>query len=222
MKEFNQKIKRSAAFHISFKFIKFLLRIFFKIFFRIKIYGKEKIPLSGKLILCSNHLSYIDPVVIESFFPRIIFFMGKIEIFNNRFLNSFFKFFNVFPVDRKGFSRFAIRHSYNILEKGEILGLFPEGSRSTDGIIGEGQKGVGLIAAMSNSSILPVAIAETNNIIQKPRKRIFFPKIKLIFGDLIDTDKIIKNNSLKDSAEIITLKTMEEIKKLSIQIKKAD
>jgi 1-acyl-sn-glycerol-3-phosphate acyltransferase len=76
------------------------------------------------------------------------------------------------------FDRSAIRTSINILENGKILGVFPEGGRSVDGILRKGQRGAGLIALLSGSPVLPLAISNTNLIVQKPRKRMYFPKNK--------------------------------------------
>jgi 1-acyl-sn-glycerol-3-phosphate acyltransferase len=218
MKDFNQKIEKSRFFFILLGFIKFILRCFFKTLYRVKVYGNDRVPASGKLILCSNHISYADPVVIAAFFPRNIFFMAKIEIFSNWLFTSFLRYFNAFPVNRKGFGRQAIRHSLDILSHGEIVGIFPEGTRSTDGVIREGQKGIGLIAAMSKADILPIAISGTNMIIQKPRKRLFFPEVKIMYGDVISTLQIILNEDDRQAADLIAERTMEEIKKLYLKI----
>ena len=79
-----------------------------------------------------------------------------------------------------------------------ILCLFPEGTRSVDGKIGEGKKGIGLISFLSGAPIIPMVIVGSNKIIQKPHKRIFFPKIKMAIGDTIDTARIIKENNRKE------------------------
>jgi 1-acyl-sn-glycerol-3-phosphate acyltransferase len=221
MKEFNQKIKKSKSFFVIFGTIKFILRMVYKLLFRVQIFDMGKMPSKGKLILCCNHMSYADPVIIDSFFfKRQIFFMAKIEAFANSFASSFLTYCNSYPVKRKGFDRQAIRHSLDILENGEIVGIFPEGTRSTDGIIREGQRGIGLLAVMSGSDILPMAISGSNMIIQKPRKRLFFPKIRIICGDLIKTADIIKTYGEKQAAEVIVSKTMEKIKELYDKINK--
>ncbi len=218
MREFNLIVKRSKAFYSFYKFLQFIVGNFLKLFFRVKIYNINNIPLEGKLILCCNHISYADPVFIDAFFPRPIFFMAKIEVFRNFLFKSFLKFFNAFPVDRENFDRQAIRLALKVLNSEEVLGIFPEGTRSTSGQIKEGQKGVGLIAVLSNSDILPMAISGTNKIIQKPKKRIFFPEVKIIFGKILKINDIVKNLNQKDAREVIVLKTMQEIKKLYAQI----
>ncbi len=215
---FNVKVNRSKSFYCLYKFLQIIVGSLFKILYRVKIYNTDKIPLDKKLILCSNHISYADPVFIDAFFPRLVFFMAKIEIFQNFIFKSFLKFFNAFPVNRERFDRQAIRNSLEVLKNNQVLGIFPEGTRSPSGVIKEGQRGVGLIAVMSNCDILPMAISGTNKIIQKPKKRLFFPKVKIIYGSLINTSEIINKYGQKEAVDVIVLKTMEEIKKLYKQI----
>ena len=221
MKEYILKTKRPKFFHCVLNIVKFMLRIFFKIFFRVKVYGIEKIPKNTNLVLCSNHISYVDPVIISAWYPQVIFFMAKVEVFKGWLLKSFFRYFNTFPVNRKKFDRQTIRYSLQVLKDREVVGIFPEGTRSTDGVIRDAQKGVGLIAFMGQSNVLPVAISGTNKIIQKPHKRIFFPEIRLIFGDVIDTQKIINQYGHREAPGKIIEYTMDSIKllyeKISIQ-----
>ncbi|MBU4483179.1 MAG: 1-acyl-sn-glycerol-3-phosphate acyltransferase [Actinobacteria bacterium] len=171
------------------------------------------------MIICSNHISYLDPVVIGAYIPRCVYFMAKKELYNNKFLSSLVTFLNAFPVERKAFNRKAFYISFEILKDENVLGLFPEGTRSTDGVLRGGKKGIGFIAAASNTPILPVAISGTNKIIQKPHKRIFFPRVKLIVGDIIDIKDILKEHSKKEAISIIVDRTMKEIGKIYDKIK---
>jgi len=186
-----------------------------------KAYGRENIPASGRLILCSNHLSYIDPVMMGLCIKRQICYMAKAQLFTNKFVTAIVTFFNAYPVNRGAFDRQTIRNSVAILNAEQIIGLYPEGKRSTDGIIRAGHQGVGLISIMAGSPVLPVAISGSNMIIRRPSKRLFFPQIRIAFGKPIDTASIIKQYGNKQASEIITLQTMSEIKKLYEGIKNA-
>jgi 1-acyl-sn-glycerol-3-phosphate acyltransferase len=214
MKEYIFKNRRSKAYFTFYTFIRFTVYIILKIIFRMKVYGRENIPASGRLILCSNHLSYIDPVFTDSCIQRQICFMAKAQLFTNKFVTAVVAWFNAYPVNRGAFDRQAIRNSIAILNAGQMIGLYPEGTRSTDGIIRAGHQGVGLISIMAESPVLPVAITGTNMIIRKPHKRLFFPQVKIAFGKPIDTAFIVKQYGNKQAAEIITLQTMAEIRKL--------
>ncbi len=208
------KIKHGKAYFILFRLIQFLLMSLFSLFYRVKKIDLYKIPKKGKFILCSNHISYLDPVIIGAYIPRYIYFMAKKELYNNKFLASIVTFLNAFPVNRRTLDRKTISISLDVLKEGNILGLFPEGTRSTDGILRKGKKGMGFIAAYSKTPIIPVAISGANKIVQKPFKRIFFPKIKLIAGDIINIDDILKKHNKKEAIRIIVEKTMEEIEKI--------
>ena len=140
--------------------------------------------------------------------------MAKKELFSVSFLSNLVTYFNAFPVSRGLFDRSTFNTSLNILKNENILCLFPEGTRSTDGVIREGKKGVGLISLLSGAPIIPMVVVGSNKIIQKPHKRIFFPKIKMAIGDIIDTEKIIKENDRKKAIQIIVDETMRSINKL--------
>ncbi len=213
------KTKHGKIYYVFYKFLVSIVKFILKILFRVEVSGCNNIPKKGRVILCSNHISYIDPVVIGVFFPRYIYFIGKMELFKNKFLASFFTFFNSFSVNRFAIDRKAINTAIKVLKDDQILGIFPEGTRSEEGIIKKGKKGMGLISIIGKSPILPVAIAGTNKIIQKPHKRIFFPKIRVIFGDLIDTSGIAKKHEKKEAVGIIVEKTMNSIKNLYEKIK---
>ena len=214
MKEYKIKLKRSKAFHVLYSFLKSIFTILFKILYRVEVSGYENIPKNGKFILCSNHLSYVDPLIIVGYFSRHVYFMAKKEVFNIRVLGEIISFLNAFSVNRDSLDRKAIKNSIEILNSDEVLCMFPEGTRSTEGVIRDGHKGVGLISILSSSPVLPMALSGTNKIIQKPRKRIFFPKVKIIYGNLIDTSSIIKENDNKTAISIILNKTMGSIKEL--------
>ena len=214
MKEYKIKLKRSKAFHVLYSFLKSIFTILFKMLYRVEVSGYENIPKNGKFILCSNHLSYVDPLIIVGYFSRHVYFMAKKEVFNIRVLGEIISFLNAFSVNRDSLDRKAIKNSIEILNSDEVLCMFPEGTRSTEGVIRDGHKGVGLISILSSSPVLPMALSGTNKIIQKPRKRIFFPKVKIIYGNLIDTSSIIKENVSKTAISIILNKTMSSIKEL--------
>lgn len=213
------KTKHSKSYFILFKLVQFILRVIFDLLYRVEKIDLDKVPINGKLIICSNHISYLDPVVIGTYFPRCVYFMAKKELYNNKFLSSLVTFLNTFPVERKAFNRKAFSISFEILKDENVLCLFPEGTRSTDGVLRGGKKGVGFIAAASNTPILPVAISGTNKIIQKPYRRIFFPRVKLIVGDIIDIKDILKEHSKKEAISIIVDRTMKEIGKIYDKIK---
>ncbi len=213
------KTKHRKIYSFFYHLTRFILQGIFNPLYRVEKRDLHKIPLTGKVILCSNHMSYLDPLIIGPYLPRYVYFMAKKELFNNKFLAFLIALYNAFPVDRKSLDRRTFSTSMDVLKDENLLGVFPEGKRSTDGIVREGKKGIGLICFLSRAPILPIAISGTNKIIQKPRKRLFFPKVRIIAGDLIDVNAIIDNNNKKDAIEMIVKKTMDSINKLFDKIK---
>jgi len=199
--------------------IQYFLRGIFRSLYRVTMIDRHKIPEQGRFIMCCNHLSYVDPVIIASYSPRYTYFMAKKELFSVSFLSNLVTYLNAFPVNRDSMDRKSFKISLDVLKYNNILGLFPEGSRSKDGTVGEGKKGIGLISILSDSPIIPIAISGSDKIIQKPHIRPYFPKIKIIIGDIIDTKKIVRENDRKTAAVMIVSETMESIKKLYSKIK---
>ncbi|MCD4670327.1 MAG: 1-acyl-sn-glycerol-3-phosphate acyltransferase [Actinomycetia bacterium] len=216
-----QKLKYShgTAYRILYRIIQYFLMGIFSPLYRVTIIDRHKIPKQGRFIVCCNHLSYVDPVIIAAYIPRYTYFMAKKELFSVSFLSNLVTYLNAFPVSRNAMDRKSFKTSLNILKYDNILGLFPEGSRSKDGTVGEGKKGIGLISILSGAPIIPIAISGSNKIIQKPHKRLYFPKIKVIIGDIVDTKIIANENERKDAIALIVSETMDSIKKLYSKIK---
>src|SRR4030065_1361424 len=105
MKEYKIKLKRSKAFHVLYSFLKLIFNILFKMLYRVEVSGYENIPKNGKFILCSNHLSYVDPLIIVGYFSRHVYFMAKKEVFNIRVLGEIISFLNAFSVNRDSVER---------------------------------------------------------------------------------------------------------------------
>jgi len=208
------KYKHGKAYWFIFNLTQYVLKGMFTILYRVNIKGQDKIPRKGKYLICSNHISYLDPVLIGAYLPRFTYFMAKGELFTFSLISNLVTFYNAFPVNRGIIDRATFNTALNILKNENILCLFPEGTRSVDGKIGEGKKGIGLISFLSGAPVIPMVIVGSNKIIQKPHKRIFFPKIKMAIGDTIDTARIIKENNRKDAIQIIVDETMRSLKKL--------
>jgi 1-acyl-sn-glycerol-3-phosphate acyltransferase len=214
-------IKRSKSYLIIYRLIQFIFIPFLKIIYRVEVINEKKlsdIPKGG-LVLCCNHVSSLDPIVLCSFFPRPVYFMAKIELFRNRFVRAVLGFVNSFPVNRNGVGRNSIAKAAEVLKAGSVFGIFPEGTRSADGEIGETRRGVGLIAYLGNVPILPVAIYNSEKV---PRenvntKKYLFLKVKIIFGEIIDSKAILSRYPKKEAIDIISEMVMDKIKMLYLK-----
>lgn len=140
-------------------FVRFLFTLYLKICYRLVIVGKENVPQNGPLIVCSNHINWLDPPVVGCVIKsRKIHFMAKEELFNVFFLGRCICMLGAFPVKRDTADRKAIKTALNHLLENRAIGLFPEGTRSKTGELQTPFNGVALIALKSGSPVLPVAI----------------------------------------------------------------
>ena len=144
-------------------FSRFIFYTLIRMLFRLRVYGSEHIPSRKPYIICSNHISWIDPLTVGVGLPaRIkIHYMAKKELFNNFILRHLLLGAGAFPVNRQEADFGAVKKAYQLLREGQVVGMFPEGTRSTSGEIQEAYNGTALIAVRSGVPILPVAIEGT-------------------------------------------------------------
>lgn len=154
---------------------RFLFRIFFGILFRLKAEGQENIPKEGAVILCANHTSNLDPPVLGTPLRRMVHYMAKAELFELPVLGTILPKIGAFPVKRGGVSKESIRLSLQLLQEGNMLGIFPEGSRSNAG--GMGKKGAASLALKSGATVIPAAIVGGYKL---------FRQVKVIYGPPVD------------------------------------
>lgn len=179
-------------------FFKGILRFLFKV----NVVGAEKFPEEEGLVVCCNHISNWDPMLLGSFCPRKVRYMAKEELFRIPLISSLLLSWGAFPVKRGAGDRAAIRTSLEIAQGGDVLGVFPEGTRSKTGKLGKALPGGAMIALRSGVRVVPVAIVGPY--------RLFRP-LTIIYGEAIDLKELAggKGNTAL-AAEII----MNEIQKL--------
>ncbi len=195
-----------------YKLARALFSIFFCVFFRWKIYGRENIPSEGVYIICSNHINWFDPPLVGCAVRTgtQVCFMAKGELFNIPVFNYLIKKLGAFPVRRYKADRQAIRHALNTLNERKSLGLFPEGSRSKTGELQKPYHGPSLIIIRGGEPVIPVAI--------KGPYRLFRP-IKINIGAPIYFASRDKSNKItRNEVREVSHKVMEEIKKLKDEI----
>lgn len=176
---------------------------FLKVFFRFKIIGIENIPATGGVIIAANHISLWDPPVVGAALKRPIHFMAKEELFVGP-LGWIIKIMKAFPVKRGAADRAAIRNAINLLKDGEILGLFPEGTRSKNGELGKPEAGIGMIVLKAGVPIIPAAIIGTNQV----GKGWSWPQFVLKYGKpIMISDEKADRESMENVGQLI----MQEI-----------
>lgn len=178
-------------------------------FYKIEYVGVENIPENGGFILASNHIDALDPVFIGlGMEKRQLHFMGKKELFENPLVKSFLTKLNGFPIVRGSADTAALEYAIRVAAEGNILGIFPEGTRSKDYKPARAKSGVAMIANQAKAPVLPVSIYNCDEMKKKS-------KITVRFGELIPYEKLgmseeATREETKDCAKMI----MSEIVKL--------
>lgn len=125
---------------------------------RLKVYGKERVPRQGGIVVACNHFSWIDPPALGAACPRTIHYMAKIEAHRAPGLGALIRAFGCFPVRRGESDRDAVRAMRQVVRDGHALGLFVEGTRQTSGVPGPVQPGAAMVALQEDVPILPAAV----------------------------------------------------------------
>lgn len=180
--------------------VKFCVRVFTLILFRVKTYGQENIKEGKPYIMCANHTSNWDPPILYTATKREMYMMAKEELFVNKFIYWFAEKTNIFPVKRGKQDIESIKKSLKVLKNNKILAIFPEGTRNGIQKRGKIQNGPAYLAARSGVEVIPVKI-EGNF---KP-----FTKVKLYYGKPLDFSKYQSKKPEKEMLDLIS----EEITK---------
>ncbi|WP_424214956.1 lysophospholipid acyltransferase family protein [Streptomyces sp. BI20] len=171
-----------------------LLGPLLRLLFRPRIEGLEHVPASGAAIVAGNHLSFADHFLMPAILPRRITFLAKAEYFTGpgvkgRLTASFFRAAGQIPVDRSGRAagQAALREGLGVLARGELLGIYPEGTRSHDGRLYKGKVGVAAMALTAGVVVVPCAMVGTFEL-QPPGRRLprLGRRVTIRFGEPLE------------------------------------
>ncbi|MFJ5548814.1 lysophospholipid acyltransferase family protein [Streptomyces sp. NPDC093225] len=201
-----------------------LLGPLLRLLFRPRIEGLEHVPAEGPAIVAGNHLSFSDHFLMPAILRRRITFLAKAEYFTGtgprgRLTAAFFRSAGQIPVDRSGKAagQAAIREGLGVLAKGELLGIYPEGTRSHDGRLYKGKVGVAAMALTAGVPVVPCAMVGTFEA-QPPGQRLPRPKrITIRFGAPLDFSRYAGMEGEKAVLRAVTDEIMYAIMALSGQ-----
>lgn len=140
------------------------LRLLWTLIARVRAEGIYRLPAQGGVVLVSNHLTDLDPLLLGALFPRQLHFMAKEELFRWAPLGWWLRQTGTFPVRRGEIDRSALKQAEDLLRAGEVLMIFPEGHRSGSASLQAARSGAALLASRTGCPIVPVAIAGTENL----------------------------------------------------------
>lgn len=175
-----------------YRFLRPILTFLMKVIFRPRIIGKENIPSEGCMILASNHTNILDPVLILASTKRTVHFLAKKELIDGAF-GFAFKHMGIIPVNRKIKDKTVIASAETLLEDGELIGIFPEGTTEKGRGFLPFKIGAVKIASNTDSKILPIAISG---------KYSLFKRVTIIYGKPYKITKkedlLFENGKLRD------------------------
>lgn len=162
--------------------VRILLEIVIRLYFRLEVHGRENIPKKGPFIISPIHRSYLDTPLIGAAVWRLMRYMGAEKMWTNRLLGWFLTAMGGFPVQRGAADREALKAALLVVERGEPLVMFPEGTRQSGPIVSEMFDGPAYVACRTGVPLIPVGLGGTERAMPKGKKFIRPVKMVVVIG----------------------------------------
>ncbi|KFZ40547.1 MULTISPECIES: 1-acyl-sn-glycerol-3-phosphate acyltransferase [Thermoactinomyces] len=182
-----------------------IVRFLMALLYPFKSEGEGHIPKEGPVVLCSNHISNLDPPLVGITTTRQVYFMAKEELFRIPVLSGLIHRFGAFPVKRGAGDLKSLKTAIQLLKDGKVVGIFPEGTRSKSGELLDFHVGAALVALKGKAPIVPVNITGPY--------RLFRP-VKITYGPPIDITPYLQEKANMKTAKQLTERVMEEIRSM--------
>lgn len=192
-----------------YQIAKAVLRILYKILFRMSVEGQENVPKQGAVILCANHSSNFDPVTMAIYNQRSVCYMAKKELFENKFLCLLIRQLYAFPVDRSTADMKAFKNAVKLLKEEKVIGMFAQGTRVKEGEEKAAKAGVALFAIKGKAPVVPVAISGSC----KP-----FSKMKIVYGKPLYLEEYRGKRLNTETLNEITDIVMQQINRMKVEV----
>ncbi len=189
--------------------IKKLVKLYYRIMFRVDIQGEENIPTEGGAVLCCNHMSNYDPLTMAAFTKRPVRYIAKKELFSKKLFAKIMYGLGAFPVDRTTTDMKALKTAIQLLKNGEMLGIFAEGTRVKEGEAKAAKAGVALFALKGGAPIVPVAVSSTHK---------FRAVVHIRYGKPIYLQEYQGKKVTTEMMEEITEKVMQKVREMKVSV----
>jgi 1-acyl-sn-glycerol-3-phosphate acyltransferase len=198
--------------------VKALVTPLLRIFVRVRVEGREHLPRRGAVIIASNHRSFLDSIFIPLVVHRRVTFVAKAEYFDDAKTAWFFRSCGQIPIRREGgsASERALASATEVLRSGKVFGIYPEGTRTRDGLLHRGHTGVARLALRGNVPVVPVGLIGTDDV-QPVDSRLpkLFRRVVVSFGEPIDPARYAGREHDHMALRELTDEVMYEIAQLS-------
>jgi 1-acyl-sn-glycerol-3-phosphate acyltransferase len=185
---------------------------------RVNVEGRERLPKKGPVIIAANHRSFLDSIFIPLVVHRRVTFVAKAEYFDDAKTAWFFRGCGQIPIRREGgsASERALASATEVLQKGKVFGIYPEGTRTRDGLLHRGHTGIARLSLQNNVPIVPVGLVGTDEVQPVDRKMPrLFQHITVRFGEPIDPERFAGRANDHMALRELTDEVMYEICQLS-------
>jgi 1-acyl-sn-glycerol-3-phosphate acyltransferase len=179
-----------------------LLKLIAVLVYRVRYSGRDNIPATGGVLIVSNHQSHFDPPLVGIGSRRQMNYVARESLFSFPPFGWFLRSVGAIPIDRDGLGLSGIKESLKLLKRGEMVAIFPEGTRTKDGEIGPFRAGFTTLAARSNACILPVAIEGAFQVWPKGKRFPGLGKISVRYGQPISHAEIAGRDEHELLAEV--------------------
>lgn len=193
-----------------FPFFCWVFSIYFKVMFKVVVIGKENVPDTGGIVMCSNHISNYDPIMIAVPLRkrRQVRYIAKKELFQSKIGNYLFHSIGAFPLDRQSkMDMKAFKQGVRILKNGEILGIFAEGTRVKEGEVATPKAGVSMFAVKGDAIVVPVAISGTYK---------FRSTMTVQYGEPMECTEYREGKITTEKMEAMTTEIMAKINEMKV------
>ncbi|MEX0700967.1 MAG: lysophospholipid acyltransferase family protein [Planctomycetales bacterium] len=180
-----------------------VLRLVFTIWLRYRARGTAKVPRAGGALLLINHQSFLDPLLVGLPLSRPVSYLARDSLFAAPVLGWILRNTYVLPIDRDSAGAGSIRIAIDRLRHGFLVGIFPEGTRTRDGSVGEFKPGFVALVRRAKLPVYPIGIAGAFEALPRQIFRLRFARVRVVFGDPFSPDEIERLASRGREAEFV-------------------
>jgi len=198
-----------------YRVVRWILTSGSRLLWRVRVVGADWVPAAGGFVLAPSHRSMMDIPLAAIVTPRRVRFMGKVSLFNIPVLGTLFTWLGGYPVARDGTDRKAVRDSVSMLEAGEVLCVFPEGTRQNGPKIQPLQPGAAYLALRSGMPIVPIGIAGSEEILRDHSSRVpHFGRVVITVGEPIVPEARLSGVVARDKVDALSSRLSDTLQAL--------